>query len=161
MISLYMIGLGLILMHSLTSSHLIGRDVFQEFNCFQLTLTNFHWNIDNFYNPYNACISITILPTIYAVLTNLNGEYVFKLLFALVGSILPLMVYKIATKYLTKKNMHFASLLFYFPSFLYKYSRRCKTRGCHTVLFFMAVIVYLTVLEIRNLKNHWLKNHYF
>ena len=50
-VALYMIGLGLILMHSLTSGHVIGRDVHQEFGIFQLTLSNFHWNIYDFYGP--------------------------------------------------------------------------------------------------------------
>jgi uncharacterized membrane protein len=160
MISLYMIGLGLILMHSLTSSHLIGRDVFQEFNCFQLTLTNFHWNIDNFYNPYNACISITILPTIYAVLTNLNGEYVFKLLFALLGSVLPLMVYIIATKYLTKKYAFFASLLFIFQVFFINIVGAVRQEVA-ILFFFMAVIVLFDCFGDSKFEKSWLKKSLF
>jgi uncharacterized membrane protein len=159
-ISLYMIGLGLILMHSLTSTHLIGRDVFQEFNCFQLTLTNFHWNIDNFYNPYNACISITILPTIYAVITNLNGEYVFKLLFALVGSILPLMVYKIATKYLDKKYAFFAALLFVFQVFFIDIVGAVRQEVA-ILFFFIAIIVLFDCFGDSPFEKSWLKKSLF
>jgi len=60
-VALLMIGLGLIFMHALTSVYVIGRDVHQEFGIFQLTLSNFHWDIYDLYTPYNACLSITIL----------------------------------------------------------------------------------------------------
>jgi uncharacterized membrane protein len=116
-IALFMIGMSLVLMYALTSAHIIGRDVHQEFYCFQLTLANFHWNIYDYYNPYNACLSITILPTIYQVLSNMNPEYVFKLLFGLLGSVLPLMVYVVAKKYLNNKFAFFAALLFVFQVF--------------------------------------------
>ncbi len=160
MVSLYMIGLGLILMHSLTSTHIIGRDVFQEFSCFQLTLSNFQWNINNFYNPYNACISITILPTIYAVLSNLNGEYVFKLLFAFIGSILPLMVYKIATKYLDKKYAFFAAFLFVFQVFFIDIVGAVRQEVA-ILFFFMAVIVLFDCFGNGKFENSWLKKSLF
>jgi len=159
-VSLYMIGLSLILMHSLTSTHIIGRDVFQEFDCFQLTLSNFQWNINNFYNPYNACISITILPTIYAVLTNLNGEYVFKLLFALIGSILPLMVYKIACKYLVKKYAYFAAFLIIFQVFFIDIVGAVRQEVA-ILFFFMAVIVLFDCFGDKKFEDSLLKKSLF
>jgi len=52
-IALFMIGLGLILMYALTSAHIIGRDVHQEYYFFQIPLfiyksccyqvTNMNW----------------------------------------------------------------------------------------------------------------------
>jgi uncharacterized membrane protein len=159
-VALFMIGLGLILMHSLTSTHIIGRDVFQEFTCFQLTLSNFHWNIDSFYNPYNACISVTILPTIYAVLTNMNSEYIFKLLFALLASILPLMVYRIATKYLTKKYAFFASLLFVFQVFFIDIVGAVRQEVA-ILFFFLAVIVLFDCFGDKKFEKSWLKKSLF
>ncbi len=139
-VSIFMIGLGLILMHSLTSAHIIGRDVHQEYYCFQFTLTNLHWNINNYYNPYNACLSITILPTIYQVLSNMNPEYVFKLLFGIVGSILPLMVYTVAKKYLNRNIAFLASLLFVFQVFFIDIVGAVRQEVA-IIFFFLAVMV--------------------
>jgi uncharacterized membrane protein len=139
-IALFMIGMGLVLMHSLTSAHIIGRDVHQEFYCFQLTLANFHWNIYDYYNPYNACLSITILPTIYQVLSNMNPEYVFKLLFGLMGSVLPLMVYTVAKKYLNKKFAFFAALLFVFQVFFIDIVGAVRQEVA-IIFFFLAIMV--------------------
>ncbi len=139
-VALFMIGMGLVLMHALTSAHIIGRDVHQEFYCFQLTLANFHWNIYDYYNPYNACLSITILPTIYQVLSNMNPEYVFKLLFGLLGSVLPLMVYTVSKKYLNKKFAFFAALLFVFQVFFIDIVGAVRQEVA-VIFFFLAIMI--------------------
>ncbi len=139
-IALFMIGLGLILMYALTSYHIIGRDVHQEFYFFQFTLANFHWDINSYYNPYNACLSITILPTIYQVITNMNPEYVFKLLFGVLGSVLPLMVYTVSKKYLNHKFAFLASLLFVFQVFFIDIVGAVRQEVA-VIFFFLAVLV--------------------
>ncbi len=159
-IALFMIGLGLILMHALTSAHIIGRDVHQEFYCFQLTLANFHWNIYDYYNPYNACLSITILPTVYQVLSNLNPEYVFKLLFGLLGSILPLMVYTVAKKYLNHKFAFFASLLFVFQVFFIDIVGAVRQEVA-IIFFFLAVIVIFDCFGDKKFEKSWVKKLLF
>ena len=159
-IALFMIGLGLILMHALTSAHIIGRDVHQEFYCFQLTLANFHWNIYDYYNPYNACLSITILPTVYQVLSNMNPEYVFKLLFGLLGSILPLMVYTVAKKYLNHKFAFFASLLFVFQVFFIDIVGAVRQEVAIT-FFFLAVIVIFDCFGDKKFEKSWVKKLLF
>ncbi len=139
-VALFTIGMSLVLMYALTSAHIIGRDVHQEFYCFQLTLANFHWNIYDYYNPYNVCLSITILPTIYQVLSNMNPEYVFKLLFGLLGSVLPLMVYTVSKKYLNNKFAFFASLLFVFQVFFINIVGAVRQEVA-VIFFFLAIMV--------------------
>jgi len=159
-VALFMIGLGLILMHALTSAHIIGRDVHQEFYCFQLTLANFHWNIYDYYNPYNACLSITILPTIYQVLSNMNPEYVFKLLFGLLGTILPLMVYTVSKKYLHPKFAFFAALIFVFQVFFIDIVGAVRQEVAIT-FFFLAVIVIFDCFGDKKFEKSWTKKLLF
>ena len=159
-IALFMIGIGLILMHSLTSFNILGRDVHQEFYVFQLTLSNFHWNINDFYNPYNACLSISILPTIYYVLTNMNPDYIFKLLFALLGSILPLMVFTVAKKYLDIKYAFFASLLFVFQVFFINIVGAVRQEVA-IIFFFLAVMVLFDTFGTTKFENSWTKKILF
>ena len=99
-LALWLISLSLLLMYGLTSTYLMGRDVHLEYYCYQLSLSNFHWDLNAYYNSYNACISINILPLIYHVLSGVKGEYVFKVFMALIGSLIPLIVYLVAKKYL-------------------------------------------------------------
>lgn len=116
-LAVWLIGLSLLLMDGLTSFHLLGRDVHSEYYCFQLAQSTYHWDLNALYNSYNACLSVTILPLIYQVLSGLNGEYVFKLFMALIGSITPLIVYLVARKYIQTKYAFLAALLFIFQLF--------------------------------------------
>lgn len=159
-VALFMIGFGLILMHSLTSFHVLGRDVHQEFYVFQLTLANFHWNIYDFYSPYNACLSITILPTIYQVLTDMDPQYIFKVLFALLGSILPLMVYTVVNKYLTSKYAFLASLLFVFQVFFINLVGAIRQEVA-IIFFFLAVMVVFDCFGKTRFEESWLKKSLF
>ena len=159
-VALFMIGMGLVLMHALTSAHIVGRDVHQEFYCFQLTLANLHWNIYDYYNPYNACLSITILPTIYQVLSNMNPEYVFKLLFGLLGSVLPLMVYTVAKKYLNNKFAFFAALLFVFQVFFIDIVGAVRQEVA-IIFFFLAIMVIFDCFGETKFENSGVKKLLF
>ncbi|MGZ7067375.1 MAG: DUF2206 domain-containing protein [Methanobacterium sp.] len=140
-LSLWMISMSLLLMNGLSSSHLMGRDIHIEFYCFQLTLDGFHWDISKFYDTFNACLSITVLPTIYQVLSNINSEYVFKLFFPLIGSIVPLIVYVTSKKYLEPKYAFFASLVLVSMSFFAFESMAIVRQMISLMFFFLAILV--------------------
>ncbi|MEG3224262.1 MAG: hypothetical protein BME94_01740 [Methanobacteriales archaeon Met13] len=137
----WLIGLSLLLMHSLTSYHIMGRDVHTEYHCFQLTLSNYHWDMQAFYNPYNACLSITILPTIYQVLSGLNPEYVFKVFFAFLGSSLPVVVYLVSRKFMKRHYAFYVTLLFAFQTFFINITG-CIRQEVAILFFLLAVLVF-------------------
>jgi len=139
-LSLWLIGMGILLMHGLTSSHIMGRDVHAEYYCFQLTLSNLHWDINTYYNPYNACLDITILPTMYQVLTGMAGEYIFKLYFSLIGSFIPLVLYLVSRKYFKTEYAFFAGLLFVFQLFFINLTGAVR-QEIAILFFFLAVMV--------------------
>lgn len=102
MVALYLITLSLLLMYSLRSTHIIGWDINLEYRVFQTTLRHLVWSMS--YYPtldYNACISITILPTIFQVLTHIPTEYVYKVIYQILFAVVPVMVYAIARRYMT------------------------------------------------------------
>jgi uncharacterized membrane protein len=153
-ISIWMIGLGLLLMHGLTSWHIVGRDVHFEYYVYNLALNGFHWSISEYQNPYNACLSITILPVIYSVLSNFNGEYIFKLFFALIGSVIPLVIYTKSKKYVGELGGFFASLLFVFQTY-FIYILGIVRQEIAFLFFFLSILV-LFESKIGNLSRKFL-----
>ena len=151
-VAIWMIGISLLLMHGLTSYHLMGRDVHTEFYCFRLTLSNFHWDISKYYNSYNACLSVTILPMVYHTLSNIDDEYIFKLFFGLIGSITPLVIYIISKKYIGKRYAFFASLLIIFQ-LAFIYSMQSSTKQEIATLFFVLAILFLFDVEVDKLNK--------
>ena len=139
-LAVWLIGLSLLLMHGLTSNHLLGIDVHREYYCFQLTQMGYHWDLNAYYNPYNACMSITILPMMYQVLSGMGGEYIFKLSMAFIGSITPLIVYLVAKKYIADKYAFLAALLFIFQLFFINVLGAIR-QEIAMIFFFLTVMV--------------------
>ena len=149
--AIWTISLSLLIMNGLTSFHLMGRDVHYEYYSFQLALQGFHWDINTYLNPYNACLSITILPTILQSISNLNGEYIFKIL-SLIGSFIPLVVYAVSKKYLENKYAFFAGLLFSFQLF-FVYLLGAVRQEIAILFFFLAIMVLFAADMSKNTKK--------
>lgn len=110
--ALFSIALSMLFMFSLRTPHVLGWDINQEYQVFQMTLQNLRWKMS--YYPgldYNACISLTILPTIFAVLTHIPSEYVYKVTFQLLFAIIPVTVYVLARRYINKTLAFLAAFL--------------------------------------------------
>ena len=114
-IVVYLLGLSLLLSTSLRGWYITGHDVQHEYTVFQLTKDNGIWNIASFRDAYNACLSITILPTEVWQLVRVDDPYIFKVFFQLLFATCPVMVYLLARRYCSK---HVAILaVVYFVSF--------------------------------------------
>lgn len=90
---LYFSALALLFSISMRSSHVIGWDVNGELQVFQMTQSAMQWSMSHFQDAYNACLSITILPTIFSDFTNISNEYIYKFLFQIVFALMPLSIF--------------------------------------------------------------------
>lgn len=141
--AIYFISLSLLLMYSLRSAHILGWDINQEYQVFQMTLQNLRWKMS--YYPgldYNACISITILPTIFKELTNIASEYVFKVTFQLLFAVVPVMVYALAKRYLKEALAFLAAFLLVSQTWFFE-QMPGLIRQETAFLFFAAVLLLL------------------
>jgi uncharacterized membrane protein len=108
---LFGIALALLLQVTLFSKYIVGGDIFGEYALFQNTLSNLHWNS---VSPlgYNAMLSVTILPTIYSVVLNLDGTWVFKLVYPLIFAFVPLGVYQLLKRKFDYRVVFFSVFFF-------------------------------------------------
>ena len=129
-LAIWLISLSLLLLNGLTSNHIFGIDVHHEYTVFNITFSQAFWDVvNNASNAYYLCTSITILPTIYAVLSNINGEYIFKIIYAFIGSLVPLVAYLTFNKYFKNDKAFLAALLIVFQNF-FILSLGCLMRKC-------------------------------
>ena len=98
-IVIFLISISLLLMLSLRSNHLIGADTHSEYYFFQTTLNNLHWSVFG-HSTLDACLAISVLPTIYQSILNVNSEFLFKILYSLLFSIAPLVIYDLSKRYI-------------------------------------------------------------
>lgn len=115
---IYVMGLALLLMTSLRGWLITGHDVQREFRLFQAVLNDGSWSISSFRDPYNACISVTVLPTMIHNLTGLSPALVMKLVPPMIFAACPVVVFLIAERFVTRGPAIVGVLTFMaFPTF--------------------------------------------
>ena len=117
-IVLYELALATLLMTSLRGWYVTGHDIQVEYQVFQLTSRNGSWDMSRFQDPYNACMSITILPTLFARLLHISDPYVFKVLFQAIFAACPVVVFLLARRFASTLVALLATIYFIgFPTF--------------------------------------------
>ncbi len=148
---LYLISLSLLFMYSLRSTHILGWDINLEYQVFQATLQNLVWKMS--YYPgldYNACVSITIIPTIFKILTNIGSEYVFKVTSQILFAITPIVLFRFAQRFLSKEGAFLTAFLFLSQTWFYEQLPALIRQE-------MAFIFYALILLVLFDKNLLLK----
>lgn len=85
--AIVMMGLSILFSTSLRGWFITGHDIQREFYVFQLSSKANYWDISSYRNPYNACLSITLLPTIIAKITAISAPYIYKAVFQIIFSL--------------------------------------------------------------------------
>lgn len=138
-ILLYIISLSLLLMNSLRGWFVTGHDILLEQHVFVLTNTNHLWSMEAFRDPYNACLSLTILPTFIQNLIHISNNYVFKFLFQFIGAFPVVVIYYLTRKYSHAMVAFLAGFMFIsFPSYIVDMA--FLNRQGLAFLFFSAIV---------------------
>ena len=138
---IFLISISLLLLMALRSNHVIGSDTHTEYYLFQTTLDNLHWRVFVMGNALDACLSISLLPAIYQSILNIPSEFLFKILYPLLYSISPLIIYVLSKKYI-KESYAFLASCFFMSQFYFLYTTG-NSRTCIAVLFFALAMMIL------------------
>lgn len=108
-LALLMIAIALLFHASLISNYILGNDIHSEYQLFKLTENNSHWDPTGPYanmqlDKLNAMLSITVLPSIYSSILNMEGTWIFKIIYPLVFSLVPLGIYQLYHTQVHKKG---------------------------------------------------------
>ncbi|XES78262.1 MAG: DUF2206 domain-containing protein [Candidatus Bathyarchaeia archaeon] len=111
------VSLALVFQIVFTSQYIMGFDSNIEFYIFRLTSNNSNWQLIPIYGQldyarYNSMLSVTILPTIYSALMNIQGELLFKIFYPFLFSLIPLTMYVTLSKHWEKFKSLLAVLFF-------------------------------------------------
>ena len=118
-LAVLLVALALLLGTSLRDWHLIGHDIFQEFYYFQLTDVARFWDIRADDNAYNACLSVTLFPTLLHALTGISPVWLFKLVLPVLFAPVSVGVYAAVRRYAPAHLAVLAAILMMaFPTFI-------------------------------------------
>ncbi|MFD9080880.1 hypothetical protein [Streptomyces erythrochromogenes] len=115
---IYAASATLLLLTSLRGWYITGHDIQREYLYFRLTLGGSFWDISAYTDPYNACLSITLLPVSIFRLTGIEDIYVFKAVLPLLFALTPVLVHR-AVRNVASPLVALLSAVFFmaFPTF--------------------------------------------
>lgn len=114
----WLVSAALLLGTSLRGWNITGHDIQAEFLAFGLTDHAQNWDMGALPSAYNACLSVTILPTVLAQTTGLSGLVVFKLLLQLVFALVPVLTYLFGRRFVDRRLALLAAVFtIAFPTF--------------------------------------------
>ena len=152
--AILMISISLLLMFSLRSRYIIGYDIHQEYLMFQATRENFLWTMKNFPgNAYNACLSITIFPTILSSFLDIGDEYIFKLVIQVIFSVVPVIVFIFLRKFF-EDIVAFLSAFFFMAQFQFMQQMPSLIRQEISILFFALFLLVLFDRKINQFSRY-------
>ncbi len=141
------IGLSFSLLIGLKTDYIIGNDVYMEKFIFDSTFTNGYWAM-YVSNILDTCLSVSVLPTIYRIFTGLSGDIIFKTLYPLLCSVMPLIVY-LTCKHFTKNSPYsFLGALFFIGQYNFL-ALSTLPRNSIALIFFIMYILLLVQEELQ------------
>jgi len=147
-LTIFSVAIALLFHSSLISNYIYGTDIQMEYYTFKATQKNAYWNSTAYTDPrfgrFNTMLSITILPTIYSNILNMDGTWILKIVFPLIFSFVPLGLYKMWQTNLGRKTA-FISVFFLMSQMAFYTEMLGLTRQMTAELFF--VLLFLVILN--------------
>lgn len=113
--TLWVVSISLLLVSSLISPFVWGWDIQNEYYLANLILNYSYWNF-TLPDAYNSMLSIVMLAPTYSILTNLRLDYILKIVYPFLFSLVPLALYKIFKAQVNSSKIAFVAV-FLFVSF--------------------------------------------
>jgi uncharacterized membrane protein len=143
----------LILHTTLISNHIWGYDIHNEYYVAKTVISNGLWDY-NFNTILNSMLSITMLGPIYSIFSGVNLNWTYKLVYPLIFSLVPLVLYQIYQKFTTKKIAFLSS--FFFMSFFIFFGEMLQLARQEIAEFIFVLIILLMFEKIENIKKSFL-----
>lgn len=113
--TIWIVSISLLYMSSLISPFIWGWDIQNEYYLGNLVLNYSYWNY-MLPDSYNSMLSIVMLGPVYSMVTSLSLDYVLKIIFPFILSLVPVGLYKIFKTQTNNSKIAFMSV-FLFISF--------------------------------------------
>lgn len=146
---IFTISFSLLILVFFRTGYIYASDAVYEYFLFNTVLDGKnYYEFRNAYDNLGMCLSITVLPVIYSIITDLPNNILFKSIYILPLSLTPIITYKIS-RILLSRNLSFISSIFLISQgpFLYQIA---AFRTYLSILFFsMAIFALFTPMISR------------
>jgi len=154
------IAISLLFHSSLISSYVQSQrsDIALEYFVFKVTEENARWNFiyygDALYGRFNSMLSITILPTIYSNLLNIDATWILKILYPLLFAFVPLGLFQFWLPRVGKKGA-FVSIFLFMAQETFYTEAVSLARQMIAELFFVLLLIIVLDKKMKT-PNKWI-----
>lgn len=149
--TVFIISISLLYHTSLISNYIWGWDVQVEYYFANLVIENSLWNM-GIYHPYNAVLSTVMLSPIYAKITGMDLIWVYKIIYPLLYSMVPLGLYLVFQRQ-TNNKIAFLSVFFFMSFFTFYIEMPFLCRQQIAELFFVLLILLVINKSMPKIKR--------
>jgi uncharacterized membrane protein len=149
------VSLSLFLVTELASPYIIGFDMPLEFYIFGQALMSSHWQpiigIGNT-SVFSSLLSITVLPVIISIESSIDGTLIFKFLFPILYSMVPLILYKVYRQFLGPSAAFLSAFIFMIdPTF---YTEMLQLGRQMIAEIFLALLLLIAISKRKQSKTY-------
>jgi uncharacterized membrane protein len=148
-LAVFIIAISLLFHYSLVSNYITGYDIHQEYYVLGITEKVAHWSSsvpyfwDDTYGRLNSMLSITILPSFYSELLNMDSTQIFKIVLPTIFALVPIGLYQIWKRFLGRKYAFFSTFLFMAQFTFYGEMPQLERQMIGELFFVLLILVIL------------------
>jgi uncharacterized membrane protein len=151
-LTIWMMSLALLLMQGLATNYLSPGDIYPEYRGLKVSAKNLSWSMTAYFSPMTACLSTSLLPTVYRSLLGVTNLCIPKVVYPLIASLIPLACYAIYRNYLSPVFSFLSSFFFIAQlHFIYTVTDHMRLEIC--LLFFVLYILLIFERAIKGWKK--------
>lgn len=110
--AIFSMSLALLWSTSIRGWHITGHDIQLEYLVLWYTSQAGNWAMSHFQDPYNACLSITILPTVLKSISGIDASWLYKAAMQVVYAASITSVYYIGRRFVAPSIAFLSALIF-------------------------------------------------
>lgn len=152
--TIFIVAISLLFHTSLISNYVTGWDIQGEYYLADIVIKNAFWNF-KINSTVNAMLSITIFAPIFSVISKISLDWVFKIIYPLIFSLVPLGLYTIFKKQ-TNDEIAFLSSFLFISLFVFYTEMIALARQELAELFLVLLIMLMINKEMSNVKRSFL-----
>lgn len=150
-LAVFVIGISLLFHSSLMSMYIWGWDIQHEYYLSNLVITNSLWDSTIPFTT-NGMLSITLLGPIFSAITDMNLTWIFKIVYPLLFSLVPLGLYRVFQKQ-TSEKIAFLSVFFFMSVFIFYIEMVTMARQQIAELYMVLMILVLLDKNMNKMKR--------
>lgn len=116
--AIFMIALALMLHVTMVTKYPMRLNVDYELFFQNLVAQKGYWDV-SLSHPVNSTLSVVMMAPIFSSILNINAYWLFKIIYPIIFSLVPVILFSIYSKQLDKKSAFFAVLFFIFSAYFF------------------------------------------